>query len=77
MKLTSMNFDNGTLKIDLDMIPAEDNKLIVRTQRALRKTERCTVQKLGDDQYELTPTFASEKDHNSYDHEQVTIIFAN
>jgi hypothetical protein len=59
------------------MIPAEDNKIIVRTQRAMRNAERCTVQKLGNDQYELTPTFASEKDRNSYDHEQLTIVFAN
>ncbi|MFL6437031.1 MAG: MGH1-like glycoside hydrolase domain-containing protein [Terriglobales bacterium] len=77
MKLTSIYFEDGTLKIDVDMIPAEDNKIIVRTQRALRKAERCTVQNLGNDQYELTPTFASGKDRNSYDHEQVTIIFAN
>jgi hypothetical protein len=77
MKLTSISFENGTLKIDVDMIPAEDNKIIVRTQRAMRNAERCTVQKLGNDQYELTPTFASEKDRNSYDHEQLTIVFAN
>jgi hypothetical protein len=77
MKLTSISFENGTLKIDVDRIPAEDNKIIVRTRRALRNAERCTVQKLGNDEYELTPTFASEKDRNSYAHEQVTIIFVN
>jgi hypothetical protein len=77
MKITSISFENGTLKIDVDRIPAEDNKIIVRTRRALRNAERCTVQKLGNDEYELTPTFASEKDRNSYAHEQVTIIFVN
>jgi len=77
MKLTSIKFENGTLKIDVDMIPAEGDKIIIRTERAIRNTERCTVQKLGNDQYELTPTFASEKDRNNYTNQQVTIIFAN
>ena len=77
MKLTSINFENGILKIDVDMISVEDNRILIHTERAVRNAERCKVQKVGNDRYELTPAFAAEKDRNSYDHEQVTITFAN
>jgi hypothetical protein len=76
MKLASMALDGNVLRLDVDVVPATDNKLELLTNRTIQRATNARFKRLSNQMYEVTITPARSENSDGYRHEQAEIVFA-
>jgi hypothetical protein len=76
MKLISMTLDGNVLRLDLNAIPGQENKIQIRTERTIQRAEHAAIHKVTTDVYELTLTPTGTA-RDGYQHQQVTVTLGH
>jgi hypothetical protein len=75
VKITSVSLNGDVLHLGIDLVPEQNDKLEIRTSRAIQNVRGAIVEKLSDGKYVLSIRSADSRPIGEYWHQEIEIQF--